>query len=255
MGVQGESVGVGVDGERAQLSLSGAGDDRVDVGDVGVADEALSPVEDVVPAVSGGGGVHPEDVAAGTGFRHGDRGERSSACQGRKPHPLLFGGGDPPEHRDGDVAGLRGGADRSGDAGEPVDDEHLGAVVPPRPAVAGGDGRADPAEPGDLSHQVAVDLSRGFELRNSGTDVQVGEFGDRLSEGAVPGQQEVAVDLIVVVVASSVGHQHSVREVTAHGRSRWAARGARASRAPTRGLRVPGRVQRSAGPAGSRGPR
>nr|WP_243795309.1 hypothetical protein [Saccharopolyspora gloriosae] len=210
VGPNSESGAAGIDAEHAEFVLAGAGDYRMDVGDVRVADEAFSSVDEVILAISDGGGVHFEHVSAGMGFGHRDRGEYAPVRQGGKPALLLFSGGDPPEYRYGNVAGLRGGADRSGDAGEPFDDDHFGAMVHPLSAVGGGNGRTEPAEPSDLSHQIVVGLPRRFQLWDSRSDVPVGEFGDRLGERVMVVRQQVAVDLIVTVMASSVEHQHSL---------------------------------------------
>src|SRR6185437_1457532 len=73
------------------LALGGAADDQDVVGEVGVGDEDLLPVDDVAAVGADGFGGERADVGAGVGLGHGDRFDRAVGDSAEDILLLLIG--------------------------------------------------------------------------------------------------------------------------------------------------------------------
>src|SRR5918997_7048765 len=146
------------DHEAADLAVVVAGPDDHQVGEGGVADPALGPVEHPLVAVAAGPGLERDRVRAVVGLGQAEGADLLHAGHGRQPAPLLLlvpeqgdrghgeAGVDPEEGADAAVAPAQLHADQAG-----------GHRAQPRAAVAG-DGAAGQVEGGQLGHQLEGEL-------------------------------------------------------------------------------------------------
>jgi hypothetical protein len=165
------------------------------VADVGVADEALAPVEHVGAAVAHRRAAHAEHVAAALGLGHRDRRQQLARREAREPLGLLALGPEVHDLRDPELRRLGHRAHGAAHARELLDHDRLGQVAEVHAAVAPGDRHADPAARGDLAGEVDLHGAPRLHVRHPRSHHLLGEPPDVVAQFVMLGFEEVVHDL------------------------------------------------------------
>ena len=171
----GEAGRIGLDDEGAHALAAtrvriGDGEDRDEVRDRAVGDEALRAVEDVVVAVAGGPHPHCRHVAAGRRLGQGERGEPLPGGEPRQVSVLLLLG---PGKQDREGAELLHGGDEAGrgvGTRDLLDKDGLGDLVECGAAVPLLEAGAEQVLLGEELLEVPRELRGGVDLRGPRRD-------------------------------------------------------------------------------------
>src|SRR5699024_711568 len=162
----------------AALPLPGDGGDGDQGGDggAGVGDELLRPVDHPVPVLEAGRGAGAAGVGAGLRLGEAGGGELLAAGEGGQMPFLLRGGAEGEDrHRAEAEPGLEGDGDRLVHAGQLLDGDAQGEVVPALPVVRAGQGQAEQAHRSHLGEDLHRQAALGVVGVAGGGDDLVGE--------------------------------------------------------------------------------